>query len=630
LGKDVSSLNHIALRNQRPLIDAGVLVGTGVLGEVINIYARLTRLGLFVAHAHDDTGRIDTLDHPAVLGHHTDTRVMCHVALQSGADERLLGAQGWHRLPLHVRAHQCTVGVIVLEEGNQGRCNGHHLLGRHIHIIDLVAGHERGFTLVTHGHQVIHETTVLVQRSTRLCNDELTLVDRREEIDFISHTVVDDLAVWAYQKSVGIGTGIGRQRVDQTDVRTLWRLDGTYTTVVSRVYVAHFESSTLAREAAWPKSRYTALVGNFGQRVVLVHELGQLAGTEEFLDRGSYRLRIDHILRHQAFGISHAQSLLHCALDAYKTDTELILGHLAHRADATVTQVIDIVHRAKTVANRHQGLENVDAVVGAQYWRAFALGPAQPAVELHAADSGQVIALCREEQVGKQVLRGVLRGRLAGAHHAIDFHQRLQFGIGGIDAQRLGNERTAIQLIGIDGLEFLDAGLDDAVDHFLVQLRVAFVDNLAGFRIDNVFCQGLAEEELVAHLELTQLRFLHLSDMAGSDATPLFYNDITFLVGDREVDHFAPQACWHQLKDDIGVLAGDLVRVVLIEHRQNFLRSEIQRAQQNSGRQLATTVDTDKYQVLGIEFEIQPGATVGNNAGGIQQLTGTVGLAFVV
>src|SRR5690606_29719111 len=203
-------------------------------------------------------------------------------------------------------------------------------------------------------------------------------------------------------------------------------------------------------------------------------------------------------------------------------------------------------------------------------------------------------------------------------------------GRGGIDAPRLGKERPAPQRSAIGGLDRPGAGPDGAADHFLGQLRVALVDNLAGFRLDGVVRQGLPDGVLVAHLELAHLRVLPLSDMAGSDATPLLYDDITFLVGDREVDHFAPQACWHQLKDDIGVLAGDLVRVVLIEHRQNFLRSEIQRAQQNSGRQLATTVDTDKYQVLGIEFEIQPGATVGNNAGGIQQLTGTVGLAFVV
>src|SRR5690606_30853719 len=165
---------------------------------------------------------------------------------------------------------------------------------------------------------------------------------------------------------------------------------------------------------------------------------------------------------------------------------------------------------------------------------------------------------------------------------------------------------------------------------FLGQLRVAFIDNLAGFRVDNVFCKRLPKEELVAHLQIGQLRLLHLADMAGCDAAPFLYYDITFFVGDREIHDFAAQAHWYQLQDDIGFLTGNLVGVVLIEHRQDVLGTEIQRAQQNSGRQLATTVDTNKYQVFWIELKIQPGATVGNNASGVEQLSGAVGLAFVV
>ena len=39
--------------------------------------------------------------------------------LQTGGHERRLGDQQRHRLPLHVRAHQRAVGVVVLEERDQ-------------------------------------------------------------------------------------------------------------------------------------------------------------------------------------------------------------------------------------------------------------------------------------------------------------------------------------------------------------------------------------------------------------------------------------------------------------------------------------------------------------------------------
>src|SRR5690606_28763137 len=54
------------------------------------------------------------------------------------------------------------------------------------------------------------------------------------------------------------------------------------------------------------------------------------------------------------------------------------------------------------------------------------------------------------------------------------------------------------------------------------------------------------------------------------------------------------------------------------------LRGITQRTQQDSRRQLATTVNTDKNTILGIKFEIQPRSTVWNYTSRIQQLAGTV------
>ena len=66
---------------------------------------------------------------------------------------------------------------------------------------------------------------------------------------------------------------------------------------------------------------------------------------------------------------------------------------------------------------------------------------ADAAVELHAADGRQVVALGVEEQVGEQVLGRILGRRLAGTHHAVDLDQRLEARLGGIDAQRVRDVR---------------------------------------------------------------------------------------------------------------------------------------------------------------------------------------------
>ena len=44
--------------------------------------------------------------------------VVCRTELHAGTDERCLGAQQRNCLALHVGAHQCAVGVVVLEERN--------------------------------------------------------------------------------------------------------------------------------------------------------------------------------------------------------------------------------------------------------------------------------------------------------------------------------------------------------------------------------------------------------------------------------------------------------------------------------------------------------------------------------
>ena len=69
--------------------------------------------------------------------------------------------------------------------------------------------------------------------------------------------------------------------------------------------------------------------------------------------------------------------------------------------------------------------------------RALVVLAADAAVELHATDAIEIVALGREEQVLEQVLRGFLGRRLARTHHAVDLDQRLERRLGRIDAQRL-------------------------------------------------------------------------------------------------------------------------------------------------------------------------------------------------
>src|SRR5689334_19119044 len=112
-----------------------------------------------------------------------------------------------------------------------------------------------------------------------------------------------------------------------------------------RMHVAHFKARALSRQSAWTEGRNTALVGNFGEWIILVHELGQLTGSKKFLDGSRNRFCIDKVLRHQVFGLGKTQAFLHSTLDTDKTDTELVFGHFADAANTTVAKMINIVNR---------------------------------------------------------------------------------------------------------------------------------------------------------------------------------------------------------------------------------------------------------------------------------------------
>ena len=231
------------------------------------------------------------------------------------------------------------------------------------------------------------------QRRVRLRDDVLAFLDRRQVVDLGRDLAVHDAAIRRLEEAVLVRARVHGQRVDQTDVRTFRRLDRAHAAVVRRMHVADLEARTLAREAAWSKRRNTPLVRDFRQRVVLVHELRELARAEEFLHGRGHGLRVDHFLRHQAFGLGERQTLLDGALDAHQADTECVLGHLADAAHAAVAQVVDVVDGAVAVADVDQRLQHRDDVVLAEHARAFGLVAADAAVELHAADGREVVAL---------------------------------------------------------------------------------------------------------------------------------------------------------------------------------------------------------------------------------------------
>ena len=84
-------------------------------------------------------------------------------------------------------------------------------------------------------------------------------------------------------------------------------------------------------------------MGQARQRVGLVHELRQLRGAEELLDRRHHRADVDQGLRRDRLDVLGRHPLADDPLHPGQADPDLVLDQLADGAQAPVAEVVDVV-----------------------------------------------------------------------------------------------------------------------------------------------------------------------------------------------------------------------------------------------------------------------------------------------
>ncbi len=247
VGEHLAGLDLVTLPDQRLLVDAGALVRALELVEP----HRVLLVGVLLL---DDDVIAGDLDHFSGHGREDHVaRVAGGPGLDAGADQRGIGLEQRHRLALHVRAHQGPVGVVVLEEGDQGGRNRDDLLRRDIHVVDFLRRDRVDLAPApgpANQDPGIAEGAVLLDRGVGLGDDVALLFDGGEVVDLGGHLAVDDLAVGSLDEAEPVDPGVGRQRADQADVGTFRRLDRAHPSVVGGVHVTNLEPGTLAGQAS--------------------------------------------------------------------------------------------------------------------------------------------------------------------------------------------------------------------------------------------------------------------------------------------------------------------------------------------------------------------------------------------
>ena len=650
VGDDVAFRDAIAHLHQRALVDAGGLVGAHELAEPIDIDA--AGRALLGGRAHDDARAVDLIDHAGAAGDDRGSGIARHRRLHAGADERGVGLDQRHRLALHVRAHQRAVGVVVLEEGDQRRGDRDELLGRDVDRRHLLGQHEAEIAAAAHRDQFLGEAALRVERGIGLGDDELVLVHRREVLPPLLHLAVLDQPVRRLDEAVFVDGRVGRERVDEADVRPLGGFDRANAPVMRGVHVAHLEARALAGEPARAERGEPALVGDLGERVGLVHELRELRGAEELAHRRRRRLGVDQVVRHHGVDIDAAHALADRPLHAQQPDAVLVLHQLADRAHAAIAEIVDVVDAAAAVlevAERLDGAQDVDLTQHADRIVGLEL---EPLVHLDPADGREVVAVGIEEEAAEEGLGGLRCRRLARPHQPVDVDQRvLAVGVL-VDRQRVADP-GAVRLVDGERGQPLEAGFLDGGELGLGQLLAGLGVDLPGLEVDEVLGDEAAEEVGAAdqHLlgllgdpprrPLGELRLRLGDDLAGlgvdqgleqlDAAEGVGIEGARPALGERGEDHAAVEVA----EDLLGIHAADLGEIERLALGGALLAERrgpraVERVEERGHRQLALTVDPHIEQVLGVELEIEPGAAIGDDAGGEEVFAGRVRLALVV
>ena len=111
---------------------------------------------------------------------------------------------------------------------------------------DKVRGDLARATVDAGGDPFFDEFALIVQFDRRV-SDNHTLFGFGVDVDnFVGDFAVLDDTIRCFDETVLVDTGVSREVKHETDVATFWRLNGTDTTVVSRVSIANIETGALA------------------------------------------------------------------------------------------------------------------------------------------------------------------------------------------------------------------------------------------------------------------------------------------------------------------------------------------------------------------------------------------------
>ena len=357
-------------------------------------------------------------------------------------------------------------------------------------------------------------------------------------------------------------------------------------------------------------------MGELAQRIVLIHELGQLGGSEEFLDRGGHRLHVDERLRRDRIRILGLHPLADDALQSGEADPELVLKQLTDRSDSAVAQMIDIVVASDAVLEMNIVINGGEDVLLRDMLRDEVVDPAPQGHGQLVLREVLIQNLLQHGKIDQLRDADLLLLLLRHLNPAVDIHhKRGQHPDGMIHALHgqidKGNGRVLdlVRELRRDGCPGLG-------------------QNLARDLVDNVLGESESPDPVPQH----EFLIIFVASDLGQIIAPRVKEQVVHLLN-RGIhgQRLARTDLFVQLKKPFRVVGGGIFGKAAVN--LGFLAEEIddllvgshaERADENRNRNLSCSVHADIEHVIGVRLVLEPGAPVGNHRAGVELLSDLV------
>ena len=197
----------------------------------------------FTDNSFNSTVNISDNNHPWVF---------CNTRFKTCTNSWSLSNQKRYCLTLHVRTHQCTVGIIMFNKRNHWSCNWNNLNRTYTDKVNFWCRFHNEFRTVSYRNNVIFKCSVFIQFNIRRSTTVVFIGICCHINNFVSYNTVFYNKERRFNKAIIVYSCVSSQWTNQTCVRTFRSFNRTNTSVVRRVNITNRETCSFSLQTTRP------------------------------------------------------------------------------------------------------------------------------------------------------------------------------------------------------------------------------------------------------------------------------------------------------------------------------------------------------------------------------------------